>query len=68
MYIIKIFTIENLKSNLDEYLFCNVSKSDGKKLVSWWNANTPYLHFLEREKYGGKYVYHVRRQITNKNN
>lgn len=26
-------------------LFANVSKKDARLLVSWWNANTPHLHF-----------------------
>lgn len=29
-------------------LFENVSKSDARKLISWWNANTRHYHFKQK--------------------
>jgi len=30
-------------------LINNVSLSDAKKLIKWWNANTEFYHFLDKE-------------------
>jgi len=44
-----------------KFLFYRVNKSDAKKLVSWWNANTKYYHFYKKR--GGENLYNVLRQI-----
>jgi len=30
-------------------IFSSVNKSDAKELVSWWNANSPYYHFYQKQ-------------------
>jgi hypothetical protein len=30
---------------MNKILINNVSKSDAKELIKWWNANTPFYHF-----------------------
>ena len=30
-------------------IFDRVSKGDAKKLCSWWNANTDWLHFIDKD-------------------
>jgi hypothetical protein len=36
------------------------NRSDAKKLVSWWNANTGYYHFIQMLS---KKYYNVLRQL-----
>ena len=33
----------------------SVNKSDAKKLVSWWNANTEHYHFMRKQDIGKLY-------------
>ena len=39
----------------DKELFTDVSKSDAKKLVDWWNGNTEHYHFKKKDVSSKKY-------------
>lgn len=36
-------------------LFDNLKKGDANKLRKWWDANTPYYHFVRKQDNGKFY-------------
>ena len=46
-------------------LIKDINKSDARKLVSWWNANTKYYHFYKKQtgSYKKGNLYNIYRQL-----
>jgi hypothetical protein len=55
------FLIKNRITTMEQFkvIHYRVNKSDANKLVSWWNANTPYYYFKKKV---GK-LYNIVRQL-----
>jgi hypothetical protein len=41
-----------IRRDISKPFIADVSESDAKKLISWWNANTNYYHFKQKQNYG----------------
>jgi hypothetical protein len=37
-----------IHEDISDVLIERVNKSDARKLISWWNAHTPYYHFKRK--------------------
>ena len=44
-----------LRRDISPPFIRDVNKSDARKLVDWWNANTKYYYFIQKQGFGNLY-------------
>jgi len=44
-----------LRRDLSKPFIADVCKTDARKLVKWWNSNTKYYHFIQKQCFGNLY-------------